>query len=439
MLRGPTVSAFSLSGKRVLVIGLGLTGRSAATFCAERGAKVTVTDLPDGVDAHLGALPPLAPYDLVVPSPGVPAENYAEAHLVMGDIELTYQYADMPLLAVTGTNGKSTTVTLLERLLCGLGLRARAAGNVGVPALSLVGEDLDYGILEVSSFQLETVVDFRPRLALLLNLSEDHLDRHGSFEAYANAKGAIFAEQVAGDIAITDGGDPTCVALAERGAAVQLRFGTGSNASEFSNAWIEDGVVKLRVAGAEREIELPGALADTIPVQNLVAALLAVEALGFSAKESMAAVAGFATLPHRMEEVARIGGVRWVDDSKATNPGAALRALEGHDRPLVWIAGGRAKGLDLAPLTQAARERVRAAVLIGEAAEALARGLAGGPPVHREASLEAAVARAAALAEPGDTVLLAPGCSSLDQFTSFEERGARFRAAALALEGAEQP
>jgi len=438
-----------LTGKRVLVLGLGISGLSAARFCAQRGASVLAADerpaaeisgleqLPSQVERQLGArFPDPGAFDLVVPSPGVPRERYARrAQCVWGDLELAFRALEVPIIAVTGTNGKSTTTLLVEALLRAAGLRARAAGNLGAPALGLVGESLDFAVLEVSSFQLEAVEDFRPRVAVVLNATPDHLDRHGSFEGYLAAKARLLAQQGPADTAVLNFDDPAVRGLADQTRARVVPFRTQGRLEH--GAFYEAGCVVLADPGGAREryslsgLRLPG-LHNR---ENAVAALAAATAAGAPARRAIAAFASFEGLPHRMQTVARTGGVEWVNDSKATNPGAALRSLRSYDAPLVWIAGGRDKGLDFRELANAAQGRVRAAVLIGEAAGKLESVLAGRVPVHDAGTLERAVGLAARLAQPGDVVLLAPACASFDQFRGFEDRGERFRAAVAALGG----
>jgi len=335
----------------------------------------------------------------------------------------------VPVIAVTGTNGKSTTTTLLVTLLHAAGLRAGLAGNVGTPALDLVGQPLDVAVLEVSSFQLETTESFRPKVAVVLNLTPDHLDRHHTFDAYVAAKLRILANQGPDDWAVLNADDPACgrFEAAARGGVLRFRStgpierGIGLDAGSLL---IRDGdgpAQRYRLDAWQQ----PGAHNR----ENAVAALAAIHAFGIDLAGVLPALADFTGLPHRTQIVAERDGVTWVDDSKATNPGAAVRALGSFSQPIVWIAGGRAKGLDLAPLAEAARPHLRAAVLIGEAADRIAEAFAGDTPVHREPDIETAVRRAATLARSGDVVLLAPGCASHDQFASFEERGDRFQAA----------
>ncbi len=435
-----------LAGARVLVIGLGRSGTSASRFLVERGAQVVACDerlrepppgLPAGVEAVFGRVPDPASFDLVVPSPGVPRERLAGARAVLGELELAFRALPVPVVAVTGTNGKSTTVTMLEAMLRAGGLRARAAGNLGLPAVELCGEALDVAVLEVSSFQLETVERFRPAVGVLLNLSPDHLDRHGSFAAYAAAKGRLFERQGPEDVAVAPAADPICLALARRGRARLLRFGTGSDGGE--GAFAHAGGVVVR-AGS-RTIRLGVSelgLATPVELENTLAALAAAAGLGVDVERAAAAVPGVARLPHRLELVAETGGVRFVNDSKATNVGAALAALRAVPEPVVWIAGGQDKGLDFGPLADAARGRVRRAVLFGASRDLLAETLAGAVDVERVTGLDEAVRAAARAARPGDTVLLAPACASFDEFRNYEERGERFRTAVRNL-GEVQP
>jgi UDP-N-acetylmuramoylalanine--D-glutamate ligase len=432
-----------LDGMRVLVLGLGVSGRSAARFCADRGARVTAADergadalpglgdLGPGVECVLGRpFPDVADFDLVVPSPGVPPARYRErARRVWGDVELAGRALAIPVVAVTGTNGKSTTTRLVEALLRGSGVRARAAGNLGEPALDLVGEALDVAVLEVSSFQLETCESFRPRVAVVLNVTPDHLDRHGSFEAYRDCKLRLLAHQQDDDTAVLNFDDPVVRSFADAARGRVVAFRTGGPLEH--GAWLDGACVRLRAEdGGIRTVSLEGLrLPGAHNRENVVAALAAVWAAGADPVRAAAALVGFRGLPHRMQEVARVADVLYVDDSKATNPGAAARALAGYSAPLVWIAGGRGKGLDFGPLAAAAAGRVRRAVLIGESAGPLKDALAGKVETCAAGSLEEAVRCAARLARPGDVVLLAPACASQDQFRDYRERGERFRAA----------
>jgi UDP-N-acetylmuramoylalanine--D-glutamate ligase len=441
-----------LAGMEVLVLGLGVSGRSAARFCAERGARVTAADERRASDpsamaelADLGPdvrvldgqpFPDPADFDLTVPSPGVPPARYrAGARRVWGDIELAGRALSVPIIAVTGTNGKSTTVRLIEAMLRAGGLRAEAAGNVGIPALSLPGRPLDVAVLEVSSFQLETIETFRPKVAVVLNITPDHLDRHGDLESYARAKRRIFENQQPSDIAVLDF-DNECVRGFLPHAPGEVipfsRRASGSSAGSGRAAWLDAGVAVFADGESLRRVSLDSS--PGIPAHdkdNALAALTAVWALGVEPEDASQALAGFRGLPHRCETVASAAGVTWVNDSKATNPGAAERAIEGIQGPILWIAGGRGKGLSYASLAEIAAKRVKLALLIGEAADDLERALAGKVTCRRCAVLEDAVSAAASSSEPGDVVLLAPACASFDQFESFEHRGECFREAVL--------
>ena len=432
-----------IENQKVLVLGLGATGRSAANFCIARGASVLAADerakdpsseleeLDPRVECAFGQpFPDPGKFDLVVPSPGVPPERYRDrAQRVWGDIELAYRSVAAPIIAVTGTNGKSTTVCLLEALLCAAGARARAAGNLGTPALELVGEPLDFAVLEISSFQLETVETFRPAVAVILNITPDHLDRHADFDAYTSAKARILANQRSTDTAVLNFDDPAVAALAETASGRVFPFRTQEAVSP--GAFLDAGSVVLCKEDAEPiRISLDGMqLTGLHNRENILAALAAVYAVGVDPRCAADALASFANLPHRCELVGQIRGVRYVDDSKATNPGAAMCSLAGFSENLIWIAGGRDKNLAFDELAGTAASRVRAAVLIGESAPKLETVLAGRMDVFNAASLEEAVQRASQLAELGDVVLLSPACASQDQFRDFNERGERFRAA----------
>ncbi len=434
---------------RVLVLGLGVSGRSAANFCAARGVRVVAAD-ERASDALVGLdelqadiqvvtdqpFPDPSDFELVIPSPGVPPERYATAlqagREVWGDVELAARALKIPIAAVTGTNGKTTTVLLIEAMLKSAGIRARAAGNVGTPALSLVGEALDVAILEVSSFQLETCQSFHPRVAAILNITPDHLDRHGDFARYRDAKRRILANQDADDIAVLNATDPAaqCLAKSVRGNTVWF----GGSEPRSGGVWLDSGALFLSQGREPLRFSL-----DDFPLEgahnheNLAAALAVTTALGADPAQALRAVRDFRGLPHRCEVVSTQDGVTWINDSKASNPGAALRSLAGTTRPPIWIAGGRDKGLDFGELADMAAARVQRALLIGEASEKLQAALRGRVPTQHCASLDEAVSLAAHYARTGDVVLLAPACASLDQFTDFEERGECFRAAVLQL------
>ncbi len=439
-----------LRGKKVLVLGLGISGRSAVEFCAARGAVVTAADerelrkLPDGGEIEALArtatlvcgspFPDAGDFELTIPSPGIPPARYRpSAREVWGDVELAGRALAIPVIAVTGTNGKSTTVRLIEAMLKAAGLRARAAGNLGTAALSLVGQPLDVAVLEISSFQLETTQAFRPRVAVILNISPDHLDRHGSLEQYAEAKRRILKAQQTEDVAVLNFDDPIVRGFAPSARGSVIPFsGRGRPAAPGHPraAWLDAGAARF----ADLETSL-GISLDSITGlgahdrENVLAALSAIWALGVDPERGAEALLDFRPLPHRCEVLGTLRGITWVNDSKATNPGAALRAMESIDAPLIWIAGGSNKGLSFDWLAREAERRVRTALLIGEAASELEAALKGRVACQRADGLDDAVALAAEKGRPGDVVLLAPACASFDQFEDFEHRGECFREA----------
>jgi UDP-N-acetylmuramoylalanine--D-glutamate ligase len=434
-----------VTGQRVLVLGLGRSGRSAARFLAARGAEVVAADeraaetideldaLRGQVELRLGEpFPDPAAFDLVVPSPGVPAARFASARRALGDVELAFRSLAVPVVAITGTNGKTTTTELCARMLVAAGLRAEAAGNIGLPALELVGRPLDVAVLEVSSFQLEAVDAFRPRVAVILNVTPDHLDRHGDFAGYVAAKARIVARQQGDDVAIACADDAAARGIAEQSRGRRWLF-SARNAVERGAFW-DSGCAVLR-DGAETQRVALDALAgaeSTPPLDDVLAALLACRAVGADVAKAATALLGFTLPPHRREMVARFRDVAFVNDSKATNPDAARLALESASGPVVWIAGGRNKGIDLRPLADLAVTRARAVVLLGEASDAIETAIAGRLPVRRAQRIEDAVAIAGEVARAGDVVLLSPACASFDQFRNYEERGVRFRDAVRA-------
>jgi UDP-N-acetylmuramoylalanine--D-glutamate ligase len=436
-----------LESSRVLVLGLGNSGRSAANFCAARGANVVAADerpaaeigfldaIDGAVELSLGCtFPDPGAFDLVVPSPGVPEKRYrGRARCVWGDVELAYRALSIPIIAITGTNGKSTTALLTEAMLRAAGFRARAAGNLGPPALELVGAALDFAVLEVSSFQLATVDSFRPAVSVVLNITPDHLDRHGSLEDYVRAKARIVANQESEDVAVLNFDDSLVRELAHETKARIYPFRYSGPAP--GGAWLDSNSAVLSDGSGEtKRVSLEGMrLAGSHNRENVLAALAAVGAVGADLERAGEALAVFAGLPHRSQVVAQFGGVTYIDDSKATNTGAAMRSLAAFAEAVVWIAGGRDKGLDFAELADVAASRARAAVLIGEAAAKLERALDGRIEVRTTSSVEDAVRIATELAGGRGVVLLAPACASFDQFRDFAERGERFQQAVRAL------
>jgi UDP-N-acetylmuramoylalanine--D-glutamate ligase len=427
--------------RRALVVGLGRSGRAAALLLARRGWEVVAVDAdavsaPEldaaGVEVRAPWNAPVPDVELAVKSPGVPGDAVPVLGArtagvpVWSEIELAARELPNPLAGITGTNGKTTTTELTAHLLRAGGLAAAACGNQGTPLAGLVdaSDPAAWLVVECSSFQLEDVETFRPRAAALLNLAPDHLDRHGSLEGYRDAKLRLFAAQEAGDLAILPAG------LDATGAAPARRTYDGPPGPDAA-AWAEGG---LHVAGLGRVVAWEEvALRGRHNRQNAMAAAALAAHAGLGADALAEGLASFRPVPHRLEPVGTAGGVAYVNDSKATNPDAAIAALDAYPRGVHLIAGGRAKGTPFAALAEAARGAVVRAYLVGEAGEEIGRALAdAGVPAEAPGTVEAAVAAAAARAVAGETVLLSPGCASFDQFADYQERGEAFRAAARA-------
>jgi UDP-N-acetylmuramoylalanine--D-glutamate ligase len=445
--------------RRVVVLGLGATGLSVARWAARHGARASVADTRNDppraaqLRAELPQIPittgpiteaVLAGAELIVISPGLakdlPAINDAVARGVelVGDIELFARALPrgQKILAITGSNGKTTVTALTAELLRAAGLTAATVGNIGEPVLDALGAYErgtawpDAFVLELSSFQLETTSSLKPTAATVLNVTENHLDRYRGIDDYAAAKARIFAD---GGEQILNRDDPRSLAMRLPGRIVQT-FGGGIPESEEDWGLVQSkGALKLARGGA---LLLPASELALVGRHNLLNALAALALASTVAKingKVLAALAAFRGLPHRMERVAEIGGVLFVNDSKATTVAAALAALEGIDRPAVLIAGGEGKGQDFAALKAGVDAHCRAVVLIGRDAPAIAAAISGvKPAIEFAPALEVAVARAIARARPGDAVLLSPACASLDMFRDYIDRGERFKAAVAA-------
>jgi UDP-N-acetylmuramoylalanine--D-glutamate ligase len=438
--------------RSVLVLGLRRTGQAVATALAGRGVRVRAADarpaaalgtvsLPAGVELRLGEDRPdlLAGVDLVVPSPGVPrdapvlAAAVRRGVLVWSEIELAARLLDCPLVAITGTNGKSTVTTLVGLALARTGRRTFTGGNLGTPLITAVDQAPEIAVVEVSSFQLEWVERFRPRVGCLLNVTPDHLDRHAGFAEYRDAKARLFACQETSDFAVVNRDDAEAwrVAGGLRGRVVS--FGAapvacGAFAGEAC------AVLRLPDAAEERYPLARSRLQGAFNVENVLAAVTVARLAGAPPAAVQSAIDAIEPLPHRRTRVAERRGVAWIDDSKATNVGAAARSLASVDGRVVLLAGGVDKGGSYAPLADAAAGRVRLALVFGAARDAIADALAArAVAVERVGSLDEAVVRAASAAMPGDTVLLAPACASFDMFTDYAARGRAFRAAVEAL------
>jgi UDP-N-acetylmuramoylalanine--D-glutamate ligase len=439
---------FSVKDRRVTVIGGGRSGLAAAALLVSRGARVTLADTAAAIDGaqqltDLGVTLALGPHpaallaesDLIVLSPGVPPgqEAIVEARRagvpVIGEVELASRWIKGRIIAVTGTKGKSTTTTLVARMLERGGLRVTAGGNLGTALSAQVGQSTTdtIHVVEVSSFQLETTETFHPWVAVLLNLSPDHLDRHASFEEYAMAKARIFANQGAGDWAVVNTDDPAAVALARDARARRIDFAL--DAPVRDGVTVEHGMVVRREQGATTPL-FPVASVK-LPGRHLLSDVLAASAVasvvGVTPQAMGQAVETFAGLEHALERVAEVGDVAFVNDSKATNIAAAGRAIESFDDKVVVIMGGRFKGGRFEDLREPIAARADAVVAIGEAAPLIHAALDGIAPVRDARSMTEAVRVGFALARPGGVVLLAPACSSFDMFRDYAERGTAFK------------
>ncbi len=441
---------FDLAGKRVLVVGLARTGLVTALFSAGYGATVTATDeRPEadlgqsagklraaGVRLELGGHVDASflEQDLIVVSPGVPANLPALAAArkknipVWSEIELAWRFLRGKLVAITGSNGKTTTTALVAHILKTSNIPTLVGGNIGTPLLALVESSTDPAVTvaEVSSFQLETIESFRPEIGVLLNLTPDHLDRHGTFEEYARAKMRMFENQLERDIAVLNADDPD---ITKRMPAKPQIFWFSRQKRVANGAFLRENEIIFRNEGSEtvlaRREQIP--LRGEHNVENVLAACAAAYLAGVTPAAIASGVQSFRGVEHRLEFVAEIAGVQYYNDSKATNVDAAVKAVQAFPGPLLVILGGKDKGSPYTPLRALLKDRARVALVIGEAAEKIAGDLQGAVEIQRAGTLERAVAMAIERAQPGYTVLLAPACSSFDQFENYEQRGRVFK------------
>ena len=450
-----------LNNKRVLVVGLGKSGVASALFLRSRGAQVTVSDskpqeqlseeipilLDHGIIIETGGHGERTFHgqDLIVVSPGVPADSpplvqaRALGEPVIGEIELAAQFLPKSIVAITGSNGKTTTTTLTGEIITAGGYPTRVGGNIGTPAIALVDTARPDSVivLEVSSFQLETIQTFRPKVAVVLNVTPDHLDRHRTFETYVDAKARIFENQQADDFAVLNADDPVCVALASRTRAQVFWFSRKNEVRQ--GAFVRDGRILFRDPAGQREImlvsEIP--LKGTHNLENVLAAVCAGKLSGCNSEVIAEAVRNFKVVEHRLEYVATIRGVEYYNDSKATNVDATIKALESFPANIHLILGGKDKGSDYTVLNDLLRQRVKRVYTIGAAAEKIESQVKGAAEIVHAESLDSAVQRASASAQPGDIVLLAPACASFDQFRNYEHRGKVFKELVQRLSGKE--
>ena len=442
-----------LKGKKVLVVGLGKSGLAAALFLRHRGAQVTVSDLrsaealakdipallDEGIMVEAGGhgLLTFRRQDLIVVSPGVPLNTPELAQVrsfglpVIGELELAARFIKGRTLAITGSNGKTTTTALLGEILKEAGIPTLVGGNIGVPVVGLIDQSTDetWSVLEVSSFQLESTIQFHPSIAVILNITPDHLDRHGSFENYARAKERIFAAQDADDFVVLNADNMRAAEAATRSDAKVYWFSVEHSVPQ--GAWLEAGHLVYRPAPdvpAEDVMLLSGIpLKGTHNVENVLAALCAARLAGAPAEAIRKAIESFQAVEHRLEFVARVNGVEFYNDSKATNVDATAKAVASFDSGIHLILGGKDKGSDYLQLAALLRARVRAVYTIGSAAAKIESQLRGVVTILSCQTLDNAVSAAASAARPGEVVLLAPACSSYDQFEDYEHRGRVFK------------
>jgi len=442
-----------LKGKKVLVVGLGKSGLAAALFLRHRGAQVTVSDarsaealakdipalLEEGIMVETGGhgLLTFRRQDLIVVSPGVPLNTPELAQVrsfglpVIGELELAARFLKGKILAITGSNGKTTTTALVGEILEKAGIPTLVGGNIGVPVVSLIEATTDetWSVLEISSFQLESTVEFHPSIAVILNITPDHLDRHGTFENYALAKERIFAAQDANDSVVLNADNARSAQAAVRSPARVYSFSVEHPVER--GAWLEQGYLIYRHSEdepAEAVMPLSGIpLKGTHNVENVLAAVCAARLAGAPVDAIRKAIEDFRAVEHRLEYVATINGVEYYNDSKATNVDATAKAIAAFNSGIHLILGGKDKGSDYTQLAQLLRQRVRAIYTIGTAAAKIESQLRGVVSIRTCETLDVAVSAAGNAARPGDVVVLAPACSSFDQFENYEQRGKVFK------------
>ncbi len=458
----------NLEGKHIAVVGLGVSGEATARFLNRRGAVVTATDdsiserlknvseklSAEGISVKLGGSGAdcFDKADMIVISPGVPHtlapfERARQRGIpVLGEIELASRFVKAPVAAVTGTNGKTTVTTLLGEMLERSGLKTFVGGNIGYPLIEYADGDqrADLVVLELSSFQLDTIDSFRAHVSVVLNVTDDHMDRYPDFKAYADSKGRIFENQTSGDFAVLNGSDAVVKNMADRIGARKLFFSRESMESlgfgnDFAVVRAGNGSagprMNIRFDG-RKSLDLDMSIFTPVGIHNLenaASAALAALAAGGTAEGVVSALRDFKGLPHRLQRVALVRGVEFINDSKATNTDAAVKAIETFDRPQVVIMGGRDKDGDFTALKEVVRKKVRRLILIGEAAEKLEGVLTGCAPIAKAFSMEDAVNKAFETSVPGDVVLLAPACASFDMYENYKKRGEDFGRAATLL------
>ncbi|HOV79786.1 MAG TPA: UDP-N-acetylmuramoyl-L-alanine--D-glutamate ligase [Bacillota bacterium] len=440
-------------GKRALVVGAGKSGLAVSRFLAGKGADVVLADSGDpvfpgeeleklktmGIEIVRGGYPEVerGSFDLVVMSPGVPltavpARQARKCGIpVTGELELAFNFTHAPVIAVTGTNGKTTTTALIGEIFKDAGWNTLVGGNIGLP---LIDEVEKYGpgdavVAEVSSFQLETADSFKPRVGIILNITPDHLDRHVTMENYIGAKARIFINQDAGDFTVLNYDNDLTASLAGKTPGRTVFFSRLAKLRE--GVYVRDGRITVNLDGVETcvcrtdELGIPGAH----NLENALAAVAAAKAMGIENGSLAKTLRRFAGVPHRLEFVAEINGVKYVNDSKGTNPDASIKALEAYREPIVLIAGGKNKGSDFGEFADKVKEKARVLVVLGQSAQLIAEAAKarGFENIRYAGGFEEAVYLAHRAARPGEIVLLSPACASWDMFKSFEERGELFK------------
>jgi UDP-N-acetylmuramoylalanine--D-glutamate ligase len=436
--------------KKIVVLGMGKTGIAAARFLGSRGARVAVTDekQPELWDAQYGDIAHekwleigaynagiLSGADMVIPSPGIPPYNeiltaaVARNIPVLSEIELAYRFLQQPVLAVTGTNGKTTTVSLLGEILAGAGKDVFVGGNIGNPLIEYAAtpQKKDFVVAEISSFQLQWVEKFRPFVSILLNVTCDHVNYHGSFDEYRRVKARIFANQKETDFAILNAEDPAYTSMS---SGLKARVFAFSSAGEIQQGmYLQDDALIFRMSEGSREeypldmIKIPG----LHNVENVMAAVMAARFCGCSRAGIIESVTGFRGLPHRIEFAGEKKGVRFFDDSKGTNVGSVLRALDTFPEPVILLLGGRDKDGDFDTLKPKLAQKAKKVILFGEARDRIGALIGSNVPADKKPTLREAISSAYENAAAGDVILLSPGCASFDEFQNYKERGNFFK------------
>jgi len=427
-----------LAGTRVVVVGMARSGVAAVELLREKGASVRAVDQNPGPGIEPQTEASFADAELIVLSPGVPADltvlesTRRRGVRVIGDLELASWFLEGDIIGITGANGKTTTTALTGHILKQSGIPVQVGGNIGTPPATLVKTSSpgQWNVLELSSFQLETTDTFRPHIGAALNVTPDHLDRHGTLERYADAKGRLFIKQTRDDYKVLNADDPICESYARRGEGAAFWFSSTREVSP--GAFLANGEVVLNGMAVMKTSEVP--LRGVHNLENTMAAAAMASLAGATHSQIRAAVMTFPGVEHRLEFVRRLAGVDWYNDSKATNVDATLKAIAAFDGGLWVILGGKDKNSDYSLLAAPLRAKAHGALLIGAAADKIAAQLNGEIPLLRCGTLEAAVAEVHARAKSGDSVLLAPACASFDQFENFEHRGREFKSLVQQLE-----